>query len=418
MLNAKQTSTNQPISPNKLIQANHSHQSPPFPPDTLWDVEGTKASGLYTWFKEISEELDNNWVIVDDKKMLMLGGYSYLGLNKNLALADIATQSIKNYGTGMSGSRFLAGSTLIHQQLENEIAQLHQKQDAMLLTSGYLANVSTITALMKKGDFIITDKQNHASIMDGARYSNATILRYKHKSIKHCETILKKAPTSDRKLLITDSIFSMCGEPANIPEIVYLCKKYGAQLMVDECHSMFTLGTTGGGIVEYFNLNPNDIDIIMATLSKAIPASGGYITASKKIIEFLRHESRGFIYSVALPSLMSSIALKGLQIFNEQRANLVGKLNENTRFFSEQLRAYGIDIGQSVTSIIPILIGDSHKAAVVAKKCQQQGIFIHAVYAPVVPVGKAILRASITASHQKSDLLMAARKISMIINQL
>lgn len=399
-------------------QADPNQKAPPFPPKTLWDVEGTKASGLYTWFKEISEELDNNWVVVDGKKMLMLGGYSYLGLNKKSDFIQTVKESVINYGTGMSGSRFLAGSTLVHHQLENEIAQLHQKQDAMLLTSGYLANVSTITALMGKGDYIITDKLNHASIMDGARYSNATILRYRHKDMSHCEKTLKKAPTNSRKLLITDSIFSMCGEPADIPKIIYLCKKYQTHLMVDECHSMFTLGKTGGGIVEYFNLKPNDIDIIMATLSKAIPASGGYISANQKIIDFLRHESRGFIYSVALSSLMSSIALKGLQIFNQQRSGLVAKLNDNTRYFSEHLQAYGVDIGQSVTSIIPIQIGDSHKAAIAAKKCQQQGLFIHAVYAPVVPVGKAILRASITASHQKCDLLMAARKISMIIKQL
>ncbi|MGB0496566.1 MAG: aminotransferase class I/II-fold pyridoxal phosphate-dependent enzyme, partial [Kangiellaceae bacterium] len=232
---------------------------PQFPSDTHWDVEGVKAAGLYTWFKEISEELDNSWVVVDGKKMLMMGGYSYLGLNKNEAIEQAAMISIGRYGTGMSGSRFLAGSTSVHAEVERKVATLHNKDAAMLLTSGYLANVSTISALLKKGDYVICDKLNHASIMDGARYSEANFLRYRHNDPSHLKVILNKIPDNARKLVITDSVFSMCGEAADLPKIIHICKQFDAALMVDECHSMYVLGKTGGGIVEYFNLDPKAI---------------------------------------------------------------------------------------------------------------------------------------------------------------
>ena len=391
---------------------------PLFPSRTTWDIDQLRKDGIYTWFKEIQEELPENWVKVNNKKMLMLGGYSYLGLNQNTEINQAAIASIQKFGTGMSGSRFLAGTTSLHAKLEKKIAYLHQKEDAMVLTSGYLTNVSTIACLLKKNDYIICDKLNHASIMDGARYAQAKLIRYKHNDPDNLDTILSKLPHDTRKLVITDSVFSMSGEVANLPAIIKVCKKYNAILMVDECHSMYVLGETGGGIVEHFNLDPNDIDIIMSTLSKAIPASGGYIAANAKIIDYLRHESRGFIYSVALNTTAVATALKSLDIFEIKRKSLVKKLQENTTTFTHVLRSYGIDVGESKTSIIPILIGDAFDAAIAAKKCQEEGLYIHAVFPPVVPVGKAILRASITASHTKKDLQIAGEKIYHIIKSL
>ncbi len=386
-----------------------------FPPKTVWNVAEVKAAGLYTWFKEISDELPNGWVIVEDQRMLMLGGYSYLGLNHNEEINRTAVNTIGKFGTGMSGSRFLAGTTELHSKLEQKIAYLHNKEDAILFTSGYLANVSTIASLVKRQDYIIGDKMNHASIMDGAKYSPANFIRYRHNDIDHLEIILSQLPPKPRKLVITDSIFSMSGEVVNLPAIIKVCKKYGAILMVDECHSMYVLGETGGGIVEYYDIDPDDIDIVMATLSKAIPASGGYIAANSKTIDYLRHESRGFIYSISLSSVMVSIASKALEIFEANRYSLVQKLHQNTKTFSDALKSHGISVGKSITSIIPIHVGDTTRAARVAKKCQQQGLYIHAVFPPVVPAGKAILRASITASHRKADLIEAAATINRIL---
>lgn len=392
--------------------------TPLFPLKTTWDIDWLREAGIYTWFKEIQEELPNGWVKVNNQEMLMLGGYSYLGLNQNQEINQAAINSIKKFGTGMSGSRFLAGTTTLHSRLEQKIAHLHGKEDAMVLSSGYLANVSTIVCLLKKNDYIVCDKLNHASIMDGARYAQAKFVRYRHNDPEHLDATLSKIPHSARKLVITDSVFSMSGTVANLPEIIKVCKKHEAILMVDECHSMFVLGENGGGIVEYFDIDPDDIDIIMATLSKAIPSSGGYLAASAKIIDYLRHESRGFIYSGALTSTLTATALKALEIFEEERENLVKRLHENTVTFSNTLRSYGIDIGHSETSIVPILIGDTTRAAIAAKKCQENGLYIHAVFPPVVPVGKSILRASITAAHQKKDLVMAARKIYEILEDL
>ena len=389
--------------------------APTFPSATTWDIKQLREDEIYTWFKEIEKELPQNWVQVNQQNMLMLGGYSYLGLNRHNEINKAAIKSIEEFGTGMSGSRFLAGTTSQHALLEKKIASLHGKEDAMVLSSGYLTNVSTIACLLKRNDYIICDKLNHASIMDGARYAQAKLIRYKHNDIEHLDAVLSKLPHNARKLVITDSVFSMSGEVANLPEIIKVCKKYHAILMVDECHSMYVLGKSGGGIVEYFNLDPNDIDIIMSTLSKAIPASGGYIAANADIIDYLRHESRGFIYSVALNTTAVSTALKALEIFEDQRVALVTQLQKNTEIFTQSLKSHGIDVGNSKTSIIPILIGDAFDAAIAAKKCQEAGLYIHAVFPPVVPVGKAILRASITAAHTEKDLLMASEKIAKII---
>ncbi len=391
---------------------------PPFPPDTVWDVAGGKAAGIYTWFKEISEELDNGWVLSDNNRMLMLGGYSYLGLNKRPEINQAAIGAIQTFGTGMSGSRFLAGTTELHSQLEKKIAELHNKEGAIVYTSGYLANVSTIACLLRKNDFIICDKTNHASMIDGGRYSNAKLMRYPHNDLTRLQKILASIPDSSRKLVVIDAIFSMSGEAADIPQIIALCKKYNAYLMVDECHSIFVLGKTGGGIAEYFNIKPDDIDITMATLSKSIPAAGGYIASSEKMINYLRHESRGFIYSIALSAAMAATALRGLEIFESERQTLLERLNDNTEIFKKTLRSSGIQLGDSVTSIIPILVGDPMKAAVAAKICHEHDLYIHAVFPPVVPVGKAILRASITASHKKEDLIMAGKTIGAILTEV
>ena len=391
---------------------------PLFPMKMTWNVEEGRKANIYTWFKPIENELPHGWVISEGEKMLMLGGYSYLGLNKRREITQAAKDAIDHFGTGMSGSRFLAGTTSEHTKLEKKIARLHQKEAAMVLSSGYLTNVSTITCLLGKNDYIICDKLNHASIMDGARYSNAKLIRYKHNDMEHLEQILSRLPMDARKLVITDTVFSMSGAVANMPAIIKACKAHDAILMVDECHSMFVLGETGGGIVEYFDLNPDDIDIVMSTLSKAIPASGGYIAANEKIIDYLRHESRGFIYSIALNTTAISTAIKSLEIFEAERESLVKKLRDNTTIFSNALKEHGIDIGESKTSIIPIHIGEIIDAAVAAKKCQDEGLYIHAVVAPVVPMGKSILRASITAEHSKEDLLMASHKIARIIREI
>ena len=391
---------------------------PQFPPDTVWDVEGGKKAGIYTWFKEISEELENGWVLVDNKRMLMLGGYSYLGLNKHPDITEAAIETIRRFGTGMSGSRFLAGTTTIHTALERKIAELHKKESAIVYTSGYLANISTIACLLGKNDYIICDKVNHASIIDGGRYSQAKMIRYPHNDVERLKNILSDTPPSSRKLVIVDAIFSMSGSPADLPAIIALCKKFDARLMVDECHSMYVLGEHGRGISEYFNIDPDDIDITMATLSKSIPAGGGYIASSEKTINYLRHESRGFVYSIALSSAIAATALKGLEVFAANSRRLVAKLHRNTKVFKDELVKSGTPVGNTVTSIVPIFIGDPMKAAVAAKKCHEHGLYIHAVFPPVVPAGKAILRASITASHKEEDLITAAQKISGILREI
>jgi 8-amino-7-oxononanoate synthase len=400
------------------MQLEKQNNSPAFPMKMSWDVSEGKRKGIYTWFREIEQEYTESWILTNTEKMLMLESYSYLGLNKHPKISKAAIKAIERYGTGMHGSRFLAGTTSLHKKLEKKLADLHQKEESIIHSSGYLTNVSTIACLLGKNDVILSDKLNHASIQDGAVYSRATLMRYKHNNIDHLEYLLKKVPSHSRKLVITDTVFSMSGEVADLPNIIKLCKKYNALLMVDECHSMFVLGDTGGGIVEYFDLDPKDIDIYMSTLSKAIPASGGYIAANQEIIEYLRHESRGFMYSGATSTVSMAAALKAIEVFEDEGEKLVHKLHQNTKVFSEALTNLGIDIGNSKTSIIPILVGDSFLAGEAAKLCQDEGIYIHAVFPPVVPAGKAILRASVTAAHSPADLLHASIKIYKVLHHL
>lgn len=378
------------------------------PPPTLWDVEGVKKDGLYFWLKAILETRPNGRVVVDGYgEMLMLGGNSYLGLNEHPRINRASKDAIDRFGTGTHGSRLLAGTLSLHDELEKAIAAFASTEDAVIFSTGYLANKSSIASLLRKGDVILSDKMNHASIVDGCLSSQATLVRFKHNDLESLEQNLRKCPADVRKLVIADAVFSMDGDILDLPNISRLCKQYGAYLMVDEAHSIGVLGQTGRGIEEYFNLPQGTIDIKMGTISKAIPSTGGYIAGSYELCTFLRHEARGFIYSGSpTPASMAS-ALESLKIIQEQ-PQIVAQLHEKATYFKDLLRNMGFDLGRTQTPIVPIIVGDTKSSALLAKSCQENGLFIHAIYPPVVPEGAARLRASIMASHTHQDLRWAA----------
>lgn len=377
--------------------------------DAFLTIEEHQKRGYYFWLQAVKEILPNGHVWVEGHgDMIMLGSYSYLGLNQHPRINQAAKEAIEKYGTGTHGSRLLTGTLDIHERLERKIAEFKGAESAVMFSTGYVANVATITSLLTKEDVVICDKMNHASILDGCVYSGTRFVRYLHNDMRSLENRLRELSSSRRRLVVVDAVFSMEGDIANLPEIAFLCKKYNASLMVDEAHSLGVLGATGRGIEEYFVLPSDTIEIKMGTLSKTIPSSGGYIAGSAVLCTYLKHAARGFVYSGAPSAVAAAAALAGFEVI-EQEPERIQRLWDNTEYFKKLLSEEGFDLGNSQTPIVPIMCGETESAANLAKYAQDRGIFIHAIYYPTVPQGKARLRASVLASHTKEDLAYCVR---------
>ncbi|MFC1569853.1 aminotransferase class I/II-fold pyridoxal phosphate-dependent enzyme [bacterium] len=374
------------------------------PPKTFWNIEEAKKNDIYFYLKEIKAIKPKGRVIVDGLgEMIMLGGYSYLGLNEHPKINEAAKQAIDEYGAGTDGSRFLAGTLSLHTKLENTIARFKSTEDSITFTSGYLANVSTISTLLRRNDIVFCDKMNHASIIDGCLFSRAHLMRYPYGDLDALEKYLKKITAKVRKLVVVDAVYSMEGTIADLPRIKELCLKYNAYLMVDEAHSVGVLGEKGTGIEEHFGLPKDTIDIKMGTLSKAIPSTGGYVAGNQELITFLKHEARGFIYSGSPSSSSIASALAAFDVIEHEPARLKD-LHQKAEYFKKKLIIEGFNVGESNTPIVPIIIGDFTSTSQLARYCQSQGIFIHAIHPPVVPEGTSRLRASITYANTYEDL--------------
>jgi 8-amino-7-oxononanoate synthase len=373
-------------------------------PDTLWDLDFYKQHGLYFYLEETEEILPNGRVRVSGRgDMIMLGSYSYLGLIGHPKINQAAQEAVAHYGTGTHGVRLLAGTLKLHHQLEARIAAFKKTDDAVTFSSGYVTNLATISCLLRKGDTVLCDKLNHASIVDGCMLSQATFTRFRHNDMEHLERRLAEANPHGRKLVIVDAVFSMDGDIINLPEVVRLCRRYGAFLMVDEAHSIGVLGETGHGIEEHFDLPPDSIDIKMGTLSKTIPSAGGYAAGNHELCQFLKHEARGFIFSAALPPASAAAALAAFDVIEEEPQR-VQQLRDNYNRFAGALREAGFNLLHSQTAIVPVICGSLEKAVRLAKYCQDRGIFVQAIVAPVVPAGLARLRAVVAANHTAEDL--------------
>lgn len=368
---------------------------------TRWPIHERE---LYFYLEAIESYLPDSRVsVVGRGEMLLLGGYSYLGLNGHPKINEATIHAVKKYGTGTHGVRLLAGTLDLHRRLEERIAAFKKTEAAVTFTSGYMANVATISALVGRHDTVICDKLDHASIVDGCQLSNAKLVRFQHNDIGSLEKCLTSPDSSGRKLVVVDAVFSMDGDICDLPEISRLCRKHGAWLMVDEAHSIGVLGRTGHGIEEHFGLPPDCIDIKMGTLSKAIPSTGGYIAGSHKLCIFLSHESRAFIYSGALTPPAAAAALAAIEVI-EQEPERVERLHDNIRYFAEQLTKANLSFLESTTPIFPIICGDDYRAWRMAHHCHKRGIYVQAIPHPVVPKGMARLRASVNATHRHSDL--------------
>lgn len=377
---------------------------PNLTPDLLWPIDEYKEAGLYFYLEATRDLLPNGRVnVINYGEMIMLGGYSYLGLLGHPKIDAAAKAAIDKYGTGTYGVRLLAGTLELHNDLENRIAKFKQAEAAVTMSSGYVTNLATISSMLRKGDTLICDKLNHASIVDGCILSMAKFVRFRHNDMDHLERRLREANPMGRKLVVADAVFSMDGDIIDLPEMARLCKKHDAYLMIDEAHSVGVIGATGHGIEEHFDMPPDTVDIKMGTLSKTIPSAGGYIAGNQELINFLKHEARAFIFSAAVPPASAAAAMTAFDVIEEEPWR-VEKIQTNYRRFADKLRNAGYDLLFTETAIVPVLCGSTPSAASLAKYCRDKGIFVQAIISPVVPEGQARLRACISAAHTLEDI--------------
>ena len=365
-------------------------------------VKMAKENDLYFYNQPVEELLGGAKVRVRGREMGMYASYSYLGLVGHPRINEAAKKAVDKFGTGTNGVRSLAGTLTIHTELEETIAHFKHTESAITYTSGYATNLTVISTMMGRGDYVFSDKINHASIVDGCLMSGAEFRRFRHNDMEHLEGLLKNAPTDVAKLVVADSVFSMDGDIINLPKVVELCKKYNTWLMIDEAHSIGVLGKTGRGIEEYFGVE-GGIDIKMGTLSKTIPSVGGYVAAKKEIVNYLRHASRAYIFSAALPPAQVAAANEAFKVILDEPWR-IQRLNENTKQFIGGLKGMGFDTMLTETAIVPVLCVDDETAFAMTRESQHHDVFVLPVVSPAVPEGLARLRATVTAAHDPSEI--------------
>ena len=367
-----------------------------------------KALGLYPYFRVIESDQDTE-VIINGKKVLMFGSNSYLGLTNHPKVKEAAIAATKKYGTGMAGSRFLNGTLDIHLQLEKKLADFVGKEEAIIYPTGFQVNSGVVSCITGREDYILWDELDHASIIDGHRLSFSQKMKFKHNDMDSLERNLQKCEPSKIKLIIVDGVFSMEGDVANLPEIVGLAKKYNANIMVDEAHSLGVLGQQGRGVCNHFDVQ-SDVDLIMGTFSKSLASIGGFIASSEPVINFLRHNSRTYTFSASSTPAATAAANAALDIMmNEpERIEHLWKL---TNYALQGFREMGCEIGNTSTPIIPLFIRDDAKTFMVTQELFEEGIFVNPVVSPGVAPSDSLIRFSLMATHTFEQLDFAMEKI-------
>jgi len=359
----------------------------------------------YFYLQPVVGKVNNRVTMVDGSELIMLASYSYLGLMGHEGIEAAAKKAIDEYGTGAGGVRLLTGTTDLHERLEARLAQYSHREDVAVYSSGFLTNVAIISALTGPKDMIIMDKLDHASIVDGCMLSDARWRTFRHNDMNHLESILKRAKASGKYesfMVIVDSVYSMDGDMCDLPALRRICDEYGARLMVDEAHSVGALGATGRGIEEHFDML-GSIDIKMGTLSKAIPSVGGYVAGDRKMISFLKHNSRPFIFSAGLPPAQCATAIAALDVIDQEPWR-VQKLQAVQGEYARGLMELGFNTMETSTAIVPVHVGDEMKTLDLTKKLLERGIFVCPIVHPAVPKGTERLRTCLMAAHTDEDL--------------
>lgn len=370
-----------------------------------------KAAGIYPYFRAISSEQDPE-VIINGRRVLMFGSNCYTGLVNDPRIKEAAIEATRKYGTGCAGSPFLNGTLDLHKQLEARIAEYIGKEDVMIYSTGFGVNLGVVSTLTGREDYILWDEQDHASIIEGRRLSFSQSLKYKHNDMESLEKQLQRCEPDKIKLIVTDGVFSMEGDVANLPKIVELAKQYNATVMVDEAHSIGVFGEGGRGICNHYGLT-DDVDLVMGTFSKSFASLGGFIATDKEITNFLRHHSRSYIFTASITPASTAAALKAIDLMIEEpeRQENLWKL---TNLALDGFRARGFEIGNTSTPIIPLYIRDNFKTFAITRDLLDQGIFVNPVVSPAVAPHDTLIRFSLMATHTVAQVEEALEKITNV----
>ena len=373
------------------------------------------AQGVYPYFRTINSHQDTE-VEMDGKKILMFGSNAYLGLTYDRRIMDAAIAATEKYGTGCAGSRFLNGTLDLHTQLEQRLAKFVGKEEVLIYSTGFQVNLGVVSALTGREDYIITDESDHASIVDGFRLSFSKRLKYRHNDMFELEQRLKMCEPDKVKLVVTDGVFSMEGDVANLPKMVELCKQYNAALMVDEAHGFGVFGRNGRGVCNHFGVT-DDVDLIMGTFSKSFASLGGFIATDSVTANFLRHTSRSYIFSASITPASTAAAGAALDIM-ESEPERFDRLWDVTNYALEGFRNMGCEIGNTCTPIIPLYVRDNDKTFLVTRMLLDEGIFVNPVVAPAVPPHDTLIRISFMATHTREQVDVLLDKVEKCFRQL
>ena len=374
-----------------------------------------KAAGIYPYFRVIESDQDTE-VVINGKKVLMFGSNAYLGLTNHPKIKEASIAAIKKYGTGCAGSRFLNGTLDLHIELEKRLAEFVGKQDAIIYSTGFQVNLGVVSCVTGREDYILWDELDHASIIEGHRLSFSQKMKFKHNDMESLEAQLAKCEPNKVKLIVVDGVFSMEGDVANLPEIVRLAKKYNANVMVDEAHGLGVFGRQGRGTCDHFGV-VDDVDLIMGTFSKSLASIGGFIAADEEIINYLRHNSRSYIFSASSTPSATAAALAALNIMIAEPER-IENLWTITNYALDGFRSMGLEIGHTSSPIIPLFVRDNDKTFTVTRDLFDEGIFVNPVIAPAVAPQDTLIRFSLMATHTKEQVDIAFDKIGKCFKKL
>ncbi len=369
-----------------------------------------QASGLYPYFIPLSES-EGTVAEFNGKSLIMCGSNNYLGLTTHPEVQEAAIQAVSRFGTSCTGSRFLNGTLELHEKLEDELADWVQKEKALVFSTGMQVNLGAISSLVGRKEYIILDKEDHASIVDGARLSYGELIRYRHNDMGDLEDKLSRLPADRGKLLVVDGLFSMEGDIAPLPEIVPLCKKYGVRLMVDDAHAVGVLGG-GRGTAAHFCM-ADQVDLIMGTFNKSFASIGGYLAGDENVIDYVKHHARSLIFSASIPGPNAAAALAALNIIKREPER-VERVNKIAQYMRTEYKKMGFDTGFSETPVIPIIIGDDELTLKTWKLLFENGVFVNPILSPATPPGRQLLRTSYMATHtdeQLNEVLVIFKKV-------
>ncbi|MDY6147599.1 MAG: aminotransferase class I/II-fold pyridoxal phosphate-dependent enzyme [Porphyromonas sp.] len=378
------------------------------------EPQEAQAANIYPYFRKIESEQDTE-VIIDNRKVLMFGSNSYLGLTNHPKVKAAAIEATEKYGTGCAGSRFLNGTLDSHLELEKRLAQFVGKEEAVIFSTGFQVNLGVVSCLTGRQDYVIWDSLNHASIIEGVRLAMGKSLKYKHNDMEALERRLRQCEEDKIKLIVVDGVFSMEGDLCNLPEIVRLAKKYDAAVMVDEAHGIGVMGDHGRGVCNYFGLT-NEVDLIMGTFSKSFAAIGGFIAGDSSLINYIRHHARSYIFSASATPAATAAAAASLDIMLSEPER-VEALQQKTKYCLDKFSSLGFEIGNTSTPIIPLFVRDNELTFRITADLFDEGVFVNPVVAPAVAPEDTLIRFSLMSTHTYQQIDTAIDKLHKVFKE-